>query len=417
VGPSLYTISGSFQDTLNNFLGCDSVVITEVEVWFDSVVQYKRICDGGAYFVGGKSYTGSGVYFDTFLNFRGCDSVVTTYLIVSRDTVINVNLEICMGDSVKVGTRYLSESGRYIDSFKRITGCDSFVVTDLVVFKDTLIQNKVNICQGDSLRIGRNIYVNTGVYYDSLLRETGCDSIIITELKVHLTSSEVQQFVICSKDSIEIDGVVYRNSTQFEKVYKNASGCDSSVTYIINKRNVVADFEIDSTQNPFFEFKNSSTENVKFYWDFGDFTVDSVNRNTTHNYKNDHSYFASVCLIVVDSFGCSDTVCKEVNISKLLYYLFNTFTPGKDGKNDRLRIQYKGGTFRYNLMIYNRWGALVYEVQNSNVADESKYWNGNVMNTDLECPSGTYFVLYQLYLEGPQNPPKEIHGVINLIRE
>ena len=68
-------------------------------------------------------------------------------------------------------------------------------------------------------------------------------------------------------------------------------------------------------------------------------------------------------------------------------------------------------------MIYNRWGALVYEVQNSNVADESKLWNGNVMNTDLECPSGSYFVLYQLYLDGPQNPPKEIHGVITLIRE
>ena len=417
VGPSRYTISGNFKDTLVNFLGCDSVVFTGVKVLFDSVVQYKRICDGSGYAVGSKTYKNSGIYLDTFLNFSGCDSVVTTHLIVSRDTTITWNPKICMGDSVTVGTNNYSISGKYIDSFKRVSGCDSLIITDLTVFNDTVIANKVNICQGDVIKIGNNEYTQSNVYYDTLLRITGCDSIIITDLKVFSTSTEVQRIVLCSKDSVEIDGVIISNSTQFEKVYKNSSGCDSSVTYIINKRNLLADFEVDSTQNPFFEFRNSSTENVKFYWNFGDVSIDSVNRNTSHRYKNDQSYSARVCLTILDSFGCRDTICKRINISKITYLLFNTFTPGNDGKNDRLRIQHKGGTFNYNLLIYNRWGALVYEVQNSNVADESKLWNGNVMNTDLECPSGSYFVLYQLYLDGPQNPPKEIHGVITLIRE
>jgi gliding motility-associated-like protein len=164
-------------------------------------------------------------------------------------------------------------------------------------------------------------------------------------------------------------------------------------------------------------FLNLSQGNVKYYWNFGDLSVDSINKNTSHQYKNDDTYWANVCLTIIDSFGCNDTICQKIQISKLLYFLFNGFTPGKDGKNDNLKIQYKGGTFNYNLLVYNRWGALVFETLNANVSDESKFWNGNVMNTGPECPSGSYFAIYQLYLNGTNNPPKEIHSVITLLRE
>jgi gliding motility-associated-like protein len=416
VGKSNYTIPGNYRDTLLNYLGCDSVIQTELKVLFDSVVQFKRVCDGGGFAIGKKIYDKSGIYLDTFQNYWGCDSVVTTHLIVSRDTTIGFSLQICAGDSAKIGNAYYSKTGRYIDSFLRITGCDSVVVTDLLVNSDTLIRNKVSICEGDTFKVAGNNYTKSDVYNDTLLRYTGCDSVIITELQVFSTQSKVNEILLCSKDSIKIDGQFYSSSGEFKRVYTNSNGCDSTVTYIINKRNLLADFEIDSLQNPAFQFRNLSSENVKYYWDFGDFSVDSVNRNTSHRYENDQSYSVNVCLTIVDSFGCSDTICKRVNISKLLYYLFNTFTPGNDGKNDVFRIKYLGGTFNYNLMIYNRWGAMVYETINANVSDESQFWNGKVMNTDIECPSGSYFVFYQLYLDGPQNPPKEIHGVITLIR-
>ena len=100
------------------------------------------------------------------------------------------------------------------------------------------------------------------------------------------------------------------------------------------------------------------------------------------------------------------------------YWLLNSFSPGNnDGFNDVFKIGYEGREFYYNLMIYNRWGELVFETQNANIKDESKFWNGKVMNTGPDCPAGSYFVLYQLYLDGTNNPPKEIHGVITLIRE
>jgi len=417
VGPLYYTQSGTFSDTFLNSVGCDSVVTTELTVIQDSSFQFIRICDGSSFTVGTNIYKISGRYIDTFLNYLGCDSIVTTQLLVSRDTLIEQFPIICLGDSVKVGVNKYDESGVYIDSFKRESGCDSVIKTVLTVNRDTLITTIIRICNGEIWRVGNNSYTKPGVYIDSLQRQTGCDSIIITELNILKTNDTIEQMLLCSGDSVWIDGDVYDFSTTFDKVYQNSNGCDSTVTYAIQKREVFAEFEIDSTQNPVFEFKNKSNENWKFYWSFGDLTTDSVNRNVTHTYKNDETYWVNSCLTVVDSFNCRDSICYRIQISKLLYRLFNTFTPGKDGMNDLLKIGYQGGTFRYDLMIFNRWGAKVYEVENASVEDESKFWNGKVNNTDLECPSGSYYALYQLYLNGTNNPPTAINGIITLIRE
>jgi gliding motility-associated-like protein len=416
IGNRFHTEAGNYSDTLLNFKGCDSIVNTELRVLKDSIFQFKRICDGTNFVIGEKTYTVSGIYIDTFLNFWGCDSIVTTQLIVSRDTVIKQFPQICQGDSIQIGLNVYTKSGLYTDSFKRVSGCDSIVITSLRVYTDTIINSQLSICEGDTVRVGGKLYTQSDIYYDTLQRFTGCDSIIITNLKVLKTHDTIIRILLCTRDSIEINGKFYNSSTQFETTYRNVNGCDSTVTYIINKRNLIADFVVDTANNPAFEFKNLSQEDVKFYWSFGDFTIDSVNRNTSHRYNNDKTYWVNACLTVVDSFGCRDTVCKRVRISKLLYYLFNTFTPGNDGKNDIFRIGHEGGTFNYDLIIYNRWGARVFETINANVADESKFWNGRVMNTDVECPSGSYFAFYNLYLDGPNNPTISIHGVITLLR-
>lgn len=67
-------------------------------------------------------------------------------------------------------------------------------------------------------------------------------------------------------------------------------------------------------------------------------------------------------------------------------------------------------------MVYNRWGALVYATENASIKDQTKFWNGQVMNDGVDCPAGTYFVIYQLYLEGPSKSTKEIHGTVNLVK-
>ena len=416
IGRYFHTQTGNFHDTFVNSNGCDSIVHTVLKVFHDSIYQFVRICNGTSFKVGNSHYIKSGLYVDSFKNYWGCDSVVRTKLIIDRDTVIQKKYNICDGDLIIVGQNSYKNTGTYYDTFKRISGCDSVVISEIKAYSDTVIQQMKNICQGDTLKIGNNIYTESDVYHDTLMRHTGCDSVIITQLKVFMTYDTIQKIILCKEDSILINGKYYSSNTKFNEVYRNTNGCDSTVTYFIQKNILDADFEIDTTKNPYFIFKNLTQGGYKYYWNFGDFSIDSVNKNTSHQYNNDKSYWVNVCLTVIDSFGCNDTICKKIEISKLMYYLFNSFTPGNDGQNDVLKIKYRGGNFNYNLMVYNRWGALVYETQNASVTDEAQFWNGRVMNSGAECPAGSYFALYQLYLNGPNSAPKQIHGVITLIR-
>jgi hypothetical protein len=79
-------------------------------------------------------------------------------------------------------------------------------------------------------------------------------------------------------------------------------------------------------------------------------------------------------------------------------------------------VMSKGKDLQYDLMIFNRWGAKVYEVEHAYTRQPNLYWNGRVMNNGAECPAATYFALYTLYLNGPNNPPSFIHGTVMLVR-
>jgi gliding motility-associated-like protein len=78
--------------------------------------------------------------------------------------------------------------------------------------------------------------------------------------------------------------------------------------------------------------------------------------------------------------------------------VYNAISPNGDGKNDILLLQYidvLAGTRENNVSIYNRWGDLVFEIDN--------YDNGNrvfkgLNNSGNELPSGTYF--YKIEFNG-----------------
>jgi len=138
-----------------------------------------------------------------------------------------------------------------------------------------------------------------------------------------------------------------------------------------------------------------------------------ISMNCTNHFISDVSKESPT---VIDIPIIRELICKDIEIDELDYWLNNSFSPGADGYNDVFKIGHKGRDFKYNIMIYNRWGELVYETQNASIKDQSKFWNGKVMNDGTDCPAGTYFVIYQLHLDGPSKSAKEIHGTVNLIK-
>jgi len=146
--------------------------------------SYDTICNGLSITVNGNIYDSTGVYSDTLVNFLGCDSIITTnlYILPFSASFTNIDIIVCDGDSIYVGNSIYYLSGMYYDTLTNLAGCDSIITTDLTV--QTPVNLFYSICPGDSILVGSNVYNLAGIYVDSLISSIGCDSIVITEISI-----------------------------------------------------------------------------------------------------------------------------------------------------------------------------------------------------------------------------------------
>jgi gliding motility-associated-like protein len=124
-----------------------------------------------------------------------------------------------------------------------------------------------------------------------------------------------------------------------------------------------------------------------------------------------------VQLVATNEIGCTDTTEQVVCSTFVAIFIpYNVFTPEpKDGLNDVFRVRAQG-LVKFDIVIYNRWGEVVFESK-----DDKFQWNGKVKNTGAECPEGTYFYLinYQIQdekLNDGKNGGKPVSGTVTLIR-
>jgi gliding motility-associated-like protein len=92
-----------------------------------------------------------------------------------------------------------------------------------------------------------------------------------------------------------------------------------------------------------------------------------------------------VTLVVTSENGCVDTMTQIVQIiSEVILYAPNTFTPDGDEFNQDWRVYIDGiDQFDFELLVYNRWGEVVWESRDSKVA-----WDGTYKGKYVQ--QGTY---------------------------
>lgn len=106
---------------------------------------------------------------------------------------------------------------------------------------------------------------------------------------------------------------------------------------------------------------------------------------------------------------CVDTTSNVITIVNDFIQFPNLVTPNGDGYNDTFVIvNLLSGAYPTNaLWIYNKWGALVYHVEN--ISDETDFWNPNKTHS----PDGTYFFRFSgIGYTGSV----ERHGAIEVLR-
>jgi len=110
-----------------------------------------------------------------------------------------------------------------------------------------------------------------------------------------------------------------------------------------------------------------------------------------------------------DDNGCSATakITLDVTPDCLAYYIPDAFTPNGDGNNDLFRVKTGDVPKTSSLIIFNRWGAKVFESQ-----DIGAGWNGTFGGN--KAPTGTYVYIFQAVTSA--GTPVKKQGTLILIR-
>jgi hypothetical protein len=131
------------------------------------------------------SGTGTHTIEYVYRDMAGCRYSASQSVTVYPVYETSVPASICQGDTILLGGAFRSEAGIYYDTLQAAGGCDSIIITELTVHPAYEAHQTAEICAGDSILLGGEWRIATGLYYDSLHTVAGCDSVHITELMVN----------------------------------------------------------------------------------------------------------------------------------------------------------------------------------------------------------------------------------------
>ncbi len=228
VGTHIYSQPGYYIDTMSSMHGCDSIVSLSLFVLpLDTFSIYEDVCQGQSVNFGGHSYSISGNYYDTLASMRGCDSIVTLHLAVHSRYTTDLYDTICAGSSISFAGQTLSTTGTFYNLLHSMYGCDSLVVMNLFVDPIFSVAIFDTICSNSAVTFGGHTYSQPGIYHDTLLTVSGCDSIVILNLTVNPTSSINLYDTLITGDTLHLNGHAYTQSGIYYDTLSNVHGCDS----------------------------------------------------------------------------------------------------------------------------------------------------------------------------------------------
>jgi gliding motility-associated-like protein len=192
------------------------------------------ICDANPIRIINKWYNVAGVFKDTLKSINNTDSIVTISITQRYKSSSQLSAEICQGDTLKIGKHKYISGGIYTDTLVNNGGCDSILTTTLTVKTKTAYPVISTICQGDTFRFGKYQYFTSGIYKDTLKYSTGCDSVIITlQLTVAPKKNTSLTLKVCPDDSITVGSHKYFQPGLYIDTLKTYLSCDSIITLTV----------------------------------------------------------------------------------------------------------------------------------------------------------------------------------------
>ncbi len=191
-GEYTWYTSGTYHDTVISTGGCDSaltVALTIASPTFSTITE--EACLNYTSPSQNYTWTVSGTYHDTITNMAGCDSIITINLTINN-TQSSIT-EITCDSFVSPSENYTwTASGVYTDTIENTAGCDSIITIDLTISGIT-VQNELTerACFQYTSLSGGKTWTQSGVYLDTILSNSGCDSIVTINLTIDTVDTKV----------------------------------------------------------------------------------------------------------------------------------------------------------------------------------------------------------------------------------
>lgn len=226
-----------FTDTLQTIFGCDSIFQTRLILHpvFD-ITRQTGLCAGDSLLFDGLYRTQSGIYSATYQSIHGCDSTVTVQLSIDSFIRTEDYVSICLGDSLLIGGLFRSTEGDYEDYFIAAKGCDSIVTRHLSFIPRDTFYRADTLCFGASYPFFEQSLTQAGVYEKILKNAIGCDSSVFLFLVFREEDVTTLSQTICFGDSLFVGNGFKKGSGLFSDTLINRFGCDSIVRYLQTER-------------------------------------------------------------------------------------------------------------------------------------------------------------------------------------
>ena len=226
-----FTNSGTFYDTLVNHVSCDSIVTLHISVGYASASSINdNFCNGHSYSFHGKNYSSAGIFYDTLINHVGCDSVITLNLTINPISNYSFNHSICSNHPYFFNGHKLNSTGVYFDTLTNYFGCDSFITLHLQVNQISNYSYNHSICNNQTYLFNGHYLNSSGIYFDTLTNYLGCNSFITLHLQVKSISTKTISQTICAGNYFNFNGKNLSQTGTYKDTLQNYLGCDSIVT-------------------------------------------------------------------------------------------------------------------------------------------------------------------------------------------
>ena len=217
----------------------------------------------------------------------------------------------------------------------------------------------------------------------------------------------------CGPVYVEYDSGIFDVSLSIEQ-----DGCESTLllqNYITVHENPIAAFSATPTTISSFDsdvqFYNTSSNSDAYMWDFGDGSFDTIIESPMHTYTSENGNIIVTLWAYNSEFGCADSATLIIGQSEeLIYYVPNSFTPDGDTYNEVFKPVFTEGydPFDFHMIIFNRWGEIVFESFDANGG-----WNGHYMGKLVQDGTYTWKIDFK---ETMSDRRHLIVGHVNLLR-